>query len=106
MHNRIRQDHESALLDRLRAKLTLPLPPERRLIREAAGASLRDVASELGTSATSVIRWERGANPGKHADAYARLLAEFQLIAIGSPETRAPALAGTRGAREDRHGKV
>jgi transcriptional regulator with XRE-family HTH domain len=72
---------ESELLERLRAKRTLPPAGERRRIREAAGASLRDVARELGTSATSVIRWERGASPGKQTAAYARLLEELQRIA-------------------------
>jgi DNA-binding transcriptional regulator YiaG len=72
---------ESDLLERLRAKRTLPAGDERRRIREAAGASLRAVATELGTSSTSVIRWERGASPGARTVAYARLLEEFKRIA-------------------------
>ena len=72
------------LLDRLRAKRTLPPADERRKIREAAGASLRDVAAEIGTSATSVIRWERGASPGRHTAAYARLLSDLQQLAGGA----------------------
>jgi transcriptional regulator with XRE-family HTH domain len=70
----------SELLERLRAKRDLPPAAERRRIRESAGASLRDVARECGTSATSVIRWERGASPGRHTAVYARLLEEFKRI--------------------------
>lgn len=72
--------NESKLLDRLRARRTLPVAAERKRIREAAGASLRDVAKELGVSATSVIRWERGASPGGRTAAYAELLAELERI--------------------------
>lgn len=71
----------SELLDRLRARRALPPAAERRKIRETAGASLRDVARELGTSSTSVIRWERGASPGVHTAAYARLLSELERVA-------------------------
>jgi DNA-binding transcriptional regulator YiaG len=75
------QPYENELLERLRAKRTLPAAIERRRLREAAGASLRDVARALGTSPTSVIRWERGGSPGSHSAAYARLLEEFKRIA-------------------------
>lgn len=83
MQNRLAEHppSESELLERLRAKRGLPPTAERRRIREAAGASLRDVARELGTSATSVIRWERGASPGKHTAAYGQLLDELRRIA-------------------------
>jgi transcriptional regulator with XRE-family HTH domain len=72
---------DSELLERLRAKRTLPPAAERKRIRVAAGASLRDVARELGTSATSVIRWEQGASPGANTAAYARLLDELRRVA-------------------------
>lgn len=72
---------ESPLLERLRAKRTLPPAYERRQLRERAGASLRDVANELGVSATAVIRWERGASPRRHSTAYAGLLEEFKRLA-------------------------
>ena len=71
---------ESELLERLRAKRALPIADERRRIRVDAGASLRDVAREIGTSPTSVIRWEHGASPGTHAAAYARLLEELKQL--------------------------
>jgi transcriptional regulator with XRE-family HTH domain len=71
---------EDTLLERLRAKRSLPPGDERRRIREAAGASLRDVAREIGTSTTSVIRWERGGSPGRHTATYARLLDELQRL--------------------------
>ena len=72
---------ESELLERLRAKRALPPAAERRRIRDQAGASLRDVAREIGVSATSVIRWERGGSPGPHTAAYARLLEELKRVA-------------------------
>jgi transcriptional regulator with XRE-family HTH domain len=72
---------DSKLLDRLRARRALPEATERREIRVAAGASLRDVAREIGVSATSVLRWERGADPGVHTARYARLLDELARIA-------------------------
>jgi DNA-binding transcriptional regulator YiaG len=72
---------ESELLERLRAKRALPPAAERKAIRKAAGATLRDVASEIGTSATSVFRWEQGAKPGMHTAAYAQLLEELKRVA-------------------------
>jgi transcriptional regulator with XRE-family HTH domain len=72
---------DSELLERLRAKRALPPAAERKRIRLEAGASLRDVARELDTSATSVIRWEQGASPGAKTAAYARLLEELQRVA-------------------------
>jgi len=74
-------NEDTGLLERLRARRTLPTPEERRRIRLAAGASLRDVAREVGVSATAVIRWERGASPGDKAATYARLLEELRQLA-------------------------
>lgn len=61
----------------------LPPPPQRRLIREVAGASLRDVAESLEVSATTVHRWEQGrATPRRrHAIAYSALLRQLKGIA-------------------------
>lgn len=73
--------YENDLIERLRAKRALPTTDERRRLREAAGASLREVARALDTSPTSVIRWERGASPGDRTAAYARLLEEFRQLA-------------------------
>jgi transcriptional regulator with XRE-family HTH domain len=53
---------------------------ERRRIREAAGVSLRDVASALGVSHTAVAAWEAGATPREHRGSYAQLLDEFSRI--------------------------
>lgn len=69
------------LLERVRSRRTLPLPAERRRIREAAELSLRDVAEVLGVSHTAVASWEAGATPREHRAAYARLLEELQRIA-------------------------
>jgi DNA-binding transcriptional regulator YiaG len=72
---------ESELVERLRARRALPPAPVRRQIRLDAGASLRDVAREVGVSATSVDRWEKGASPGARTTAYARLLDELKRVA-------------------------
>ena len=73
------------LLERLRAKRDLPLPEERRRIRLAAGASLRDVARELGVSHTAVRRWETTrAVPRDSRIAYERLLDELRLLGEAS----------------------
>ena len=71
----------SELLERLRARNGLPSAAERRRIRLEAGASIRDVAREVGVSTMSVQRWETGAcEPGQAAAAYARLLEELERI--------------------------
>ncbi len=78
------KDGDSDLLERLRAKRELPLPAERRRIRVAAGASLRDVAHELGVSHTAVRRWEtKPSVPRESRIAYARLLDELRQLDEG-----------------------
>jgi DNA-binding transcriptional regulator YiaG len=74
---------ESALIDRLRAKRELPPPGERRRIRIAAGASLRDVARELDVSHTAVRRWETKSVPRESRIAYIRLLEQLRQLANG-----------------------
>jgi DNA-binding transcriptional regulator YiaG len=69
------------LLERLRARRVLPPANERKAIRKAAGASLRDVAKALDTSAASVFRWEEGASPGSRTAAYVKLLDELRRLA-------------------------
>jgi DNA-binding transcriptional regulator YiaG len=70
------------LIDRLRAS-RLPPPHERRALRRAAGAKLRDVSAELKVSDAAVSCWERGLyEPGpRHAAAYLRLLEGFATLA-------------------------
>jgi DNA-binding XRE family transcriptional regulator len=55
----------------------LPPPAERARIRRESGATLRDVAAELGVSPMTVARWEAGTVHPRldQAAAYARLLA-------------------------------
>jgi DNA-binding transcriptional regulator YiaG len=72
---------ERAGLGRVGRNASRSTTDERRRLREAAGASLRDVARALDTSPTSVIRWERGASPGDRTAASARLLEEFRQLA-------------------------
>jgi DNA-binding transcriptional regulator YiaG len=69
------------LLERVRSRRELPVPEERRRIREAAGVSLRDVALALGVSHTAVAAWEAGAMPREHRSSYARLLGELERAA-------------------------
>jgi len=67
------------LTARLQAKLMLPPPLERRALRTAAGASLRDVASVVGVSAQAVYLWETGARmpSAAHLERYAEVLRAF-----------------------------
>jgi DNA-binding transcriptional regulator YiaG len=63
------------LVEELQAAARLPPPRERRRIRRAAGASLRDIAASVKTTPETVRRWEAGATPRRHrAVAYAALL--------------------------------
>ena len=68
------------LLERVRSHRTLPVASERRQIREAAGVSLRDVATALGVSHTAVASWEAGSTPREQRTAYARLLDELRKL--------------------------
>jgi hypothetical protein len=74
------------LLEQLRAKRDLPPHEERRRIRQAAGASLRDVARELErrgypVSHTAVRRWETSlASPRESRVAYMQLLEELHQL--------------------------
>jgi transcriptional regulator with XRE-family HTH domain len=58
----------------------LPPPSERRLLRKAAGWSLQKMADEVGVVGhSSVIQWERGAEPSPPFRAtYAELLEELR----------------------------
>lgn len=61
----------------------LPPPHMRRAIRESAGASLQEVADELGVTRMQVSRWERGlAEPRRDsAVAYRALLDSLRELA-------------------------
>jgi DNA-binding transcriptional regulator YiaG len=70
------------LLERLHTRRQLPPKSERRLIREAANVTLRDVALALGVSHTAVQKWEDGATPREPLKSdYARLLKELKDVA-------------------------
>ena len=73
-----------ALLDQVRSRRRLPVPRERRRIREDAGLSLRAVAAAIGVSHTAVASWEAGGVPREHTAAYARFLEELREV-LGSP---------------------
>jgi transcriptional regulator with XRE-family HTH domain len=77
------------LLKRVRARRVLPVPRERRRIREAADLSLRDVAAALGVSHTAVASWEAGATPREHRAAYADLLDELTKLVARDVEASA-----------------
>jgi hypothetical protein len=77
------EDRAAELLERLRSRRRLPPASERRRIREAAGVSLRQIATAMpphGVSAMAVLRWEAGATPRDqaHLRAYGRLLEELK----------------------------
>jgi DNA-binding transcriptional regulator YiaG len=80
------EDRAEALLNRLRSQRRLPPATERRRIREAAGVSLRQLASAIppsGVSPMAVMRWEAGSIPRDpaHVRAYGRLLNELKRLA-------------------------
>jgi transcriptional regulator with XRE-family HTH domain len=74
---------EQELLERVRSRRSLPVPAERRRIREQAGVSLRELAAVIGVSHVAITRWEAGAQPADpvHVTAYGRLLAELKRAA-------------------------
>ena len=71
---------QSELLERVRARRTLPVTEERRRIREAANVTQHELARALGVSWTAIYRWERGSRPRarEHEVAYADLLLELK----------------------------
>ena len=71
---------QQALLERVRARRVLPVPDERRRIREAADVSQRELATALGVSWTAIWRWETGGRPrnAEHEVAYAHLLRQLK----------------------------
>lgn len=70
----------TALLRRVRARQELPPPARRRQIREAAGASIADLAEALHVTKQTVWLWETGkANPNaNNVVAYTGLLADLE----------------------------
>lgn len=64
------------LLKRIDAYRRLPVPIERKRLREGAGLTRAEVADTLGVSSTAVYLWETGrADPGKPSVmAYVELL--------------------------------
>jgi transcriptional regulator with XRE-family HTH domain len=68
------------LRERVQARRELPSPATRRALREAAGASLSDVAGAVGVSKQAVAGWETGScDPrGTNLVAYAEVLRLFR----------------------------
>lgn len=64
------------LIEQARTRRRLPEPRLRRLIRESARVSLREVAATLGVSPSAVSRWETGQRKPRAAAMrrYVRLL--------------------------------
>jgi DNA-binding transcriptional regulator YiaG len=58
----------------------LPLPAERKAIRERYGVTQQAIADVIGVSRLSVSGWERGTSEptGANATKYARLLREMK----------------------------
>ena len=88
------------LTEKLRRRITLPPPAQRRALRLAAGASLRDVASVVGSSAQAVYLWETGDREPSDAflERYADVLHAFDEL---TSELREPDLGRTPGSRDD-----
>ena len=78
------------LLEQLRSRRRLPRADERRRIREAAGVSIRQLATALDVSPMAPVRWERGAQPRDpdQARAYGQLLDELRRLSLDEPPTR------------------
>jgi predicted transcriptional regulator len=74
------EQHERELLARFRTHRKLPLPDERKRIREAAKVSLRELAAAVGCSHVAITRWEAGAMPADPVQLarYQRLLDELK----------------------------
>lgn len=73
------ETRDVSLADRVR-DAQLPPPAERGRIRRDSRAALRDIAAELGVSAMTVSRWERGESEPRfeHAARYGRLLDQLR----------------------------
>lgn len=70
----IRTPHVEQLLAELEAS-RLPPPAVRRSLRVSAGISCRQLGGLTGVTATTVSRWERGAQPRvAHAIQYREVL--------------------------------
>jgi transcriptional regulator with XRE-family HTH domain len=91
---------ERELLARVRSLRRLPLPAERRLIRDRAGVSLRELGAAIGVSHVAIARWEAGGQPASpaHVTAYGRILDELRRL---TPEMREPDLGRAQDSRDD-----
>jgi DNA-binding transcriptional regulator YiaG len=71
---------QEELLVRVRARRVLPIPAERRQIREEARVTQHELARALGVSWTAIWRWEQGARPRnpEHEVAYSELLRQLR----------------------------
>lgn len=73
----------SDFIDEVRLLRKLPPPAMARAIRESAGVSQAQVASELGVARLTVSRWESGARHPRRALAlrYTQLLNQLREVA-------------------------
>jgi transcriptional regulator with XRE-family HTH domain len=83
------------LTNRVRIRRELPPPSARRLLRTAAGVSLRDVGQVVGVSHEAVRMWESGERTprGRNLERYADVLRAFRDVLpadvlMPGPETR------------------
>jgi DNA-binding transcriptional regulator YiaG len=95
-----RDDRAEKLLEQLQSRRQLPVPAERKRIREAAGVSLRQLAAAIppsGVSPMAIVRWEAGATPREaaHLRGYSRLLQELRHF----EEKREPDLGRAQSSR-------
>jgi DNA-binding transcriptional regulator YiaG len=78
--NRVTMTAFDELAEQVQARRSLPPPAKRRALREAAGASLADVARACGVTKQAVAFWESGefAPAGANLIAYAKVLQLFR----------------------------
>lgn len=72
----------STLSAELQARKELPPAETRRALRQAAGATLVQVARACGVTPQAVLEWERGTTPrGENLTRYAEVLRLFREMA-------------------------
>jgi transcriptional regulator with XRE-family HTH domain len=77
-------DELGKALSKARQRSNFPKPAQRRLLREQAGLTLRDVARPLGVSEAAVSRYETGLREprGELRDQYLKILERLRHEAI------------------------
>ena len=80
------------LSDRVRYRQELPPPSARRMLRQAAGVSLQDIADVVGVTRQAVATWEDGRTPrGQSLPRYLEVIETLRrAIAAAPPQSESP----------------